>query len=80
MAKVAGGIVFGLGLLTFAVVARQDQAHATPGSGCKQWAVQAYRAMSDETLPEGQPAPASRLAPPPSRRDRTRQPRRRASS
>ena len=53
MAKVAGGIVFGLGLLTFAVVARQDQAHATPGSGCKQWAVQAYRAMSDETLPEG---------------------------
>jgi hypothetical protein len=58
MTKPASGILLGLGLLGLlglaVLFAGQQQAQAMPGSGCKQWAVQAYRTESaGGTLPEG---------------------------
>ncbi len=55
MTKAAGVILLGLALFALAVLfAGQQQAQATPGSGCKQWKVDVFRSAADEqTLPEG---------------------------
>jgi len=54
MTKMIGGVLLGLALASLIVpFAGRGQAHATPGSGCKQWKVDAYRHSGEGTLPEG---------------------------
>jgi len=54
MTKTTSGVLLGLGFMGLAVLlAGQQQAHATPGAGCKQWQLKAFHVTDDATLPEG---------------------------
>jgi len=55
MAKTVSGVLVGIALVGLAVLcAGRGQAQATPGSGCKQWQVDAYRLSGDDRdLPAG---------------------------
>jgi hypothetical protein len=54
MAKALQGVLLGFGLLGLvALFEGRKEAHATPGSSCKRWEVQAYRTAGEEELPDG---------------------------
>ena len=54
MAKVIGGVLLGLALLSLMVFfAGRGQAHAAPEPGCKQWKVDSYIVHAGDLLPEG---------------------------
>ena len=47
-------LLLGLGALGLTLLAAGwYEADATPGSGCKQWAVQDFNVSSEDRLPEG---------------------------